>query len=70
MARDVGIPPEYIDAIQGHSDGRATTSYGETTVRAMYREIQKLPRYDLDGLGRAVLEAERRDNPAPLSAGG
>ncbi len=45
IARDVGMPPEYMDVLQGHEDGRSTASYGETTVRALYREIQKLPRY-------------------------
>ncbi|RWM67863.1 MAG: integrase [Mesorhizobium sp.] len=46
-ARDVGIEQRYMDAIQGHTDGSASASYGENTVRALYREIQKLPRYDL-----------------------
>jgi integrase len=45
VARDVGIEQRYMDAIQGHSDGSASASYGENTVRALYREIQKLPRY-------------------------
>ncbi|MER9851845.1 site-specific integrase [Mesorhizobium sp. M0106] len=47
IARDVGIEQRYMDAIQGHTDGSASASYGENTVRALYREIQKLPRYDL-----------------------
>lgn len=46
IARDVGIAPEFADAIQGHTDGRASSAYGETTVKAMNREIQKLPRYE------------------------
>ncbi|MER8645081.1 DUF6538 domain-containing protein [Mesorhizobium sp. M1252] len=46
IARDVGIEQRYMDAIQGHTDGSASASYGENTVRALYREIQKLPRYD------------------------
>ncbi|WP_371157000.1 DUF6538 domain-containing protein [Jannaschia sp. 2305UL9-9] len=45
VARDVDIPPEYSDALTGHQDGRASTSYGETTVKALWREVQKLPRY-------------------------
>jgi integrase len=44
LARDAGIPPEYIDAIQGHEDGRASTGYGETTVKALRREIERFPR--------------------------
>nr|CAD6604024.1 integrase [Rhizobium sp. TCK] len=45
IARDVDIPQRYMDAIQGHEDGSASADYGENTVRALYREIQKLPRY-------------------------
>lgn len=48
IGRDVGIDLHYLDAIQGHADGRASTEYGETTMKALYREIQKLPRYELD----------------------
>jgi integrase len=45
VARDVDIPHKYMDVIQGHSDGSAGSDYGETTMKALYREIQKLPRY-------------------------
>ncbi|WP_205965823.1 DUF6538 domain-containing protein [Paracoccus liaowanqingii] len=45
VARDVDIAPEYVDAIQGHEDGRASSDYGETTIRALWREVMKLPRY-------------------------
>lgn len=44
-ARDVDIPQRYMDAIQGHDDGSASADYGENTMKALYREIQKLPRY-------------------------
>lgn len=47
MAREAGIAPEYMDVIQGHEDGRAANDYGETTVKTLWREIQKLPRYQL-----------------------
>jgi integrase len=47
IARDVDIPPEYSDTLTGHEDGRASSDYGETTVKALWREIQKLPRYKL-----------------------
>ncbi|MEZ2224121.1 MULTISPECIES: DUF6538 domain-containing protein [Rhizobium] len=45
IARDVDIAPTYMDAIQGHADGRSSTEYGEKTMKALYREIQKMPRY-------------------------
>lgn len=47
LARDHDMDPEYRDAIQGHEDGRASTDYGETTVKAMYREIKRLPELSL-----------------------
>jgi integrase len=47
IARDVDIPHKYMDAIQGHEDGTAGIGYGENTVKALYREIKKLPRYEL-----------------------
>ncbi|MEQ1942390.1 DUF6538 domain-containing protein [Mesorhizobium sp. VNQ89] len=45
VARDVGMDIHYANVIQGHADGSASTEYGETTVKAMHREIRKLPRY-------------------------
>lgn len=48
VGRDVGIDPHYLNVVQGHADGRAATDYGETSVKALYREIQKLPRYEVD----------------------
>lgn len=48
VARDADIAPEYMDAIQGHEDGRAASDYGEITLRAMWREVQKLPRFDMN----------------------
>ncbi|RVG98501.1 integrase [Sinorhizobium meliloti] len=48
VGRDAGIELHYLDAIQGHADGRASTDYGETTMKALYREIQKLPRIQVD----------------------
>lgn len=49
VARDVDIDPRYMDAIQGHDDGSASADYGENTMKALYREIQKLPRYGKHG---------------------
>jgi integrase len=48
VAREVDIDPEYSDAITGHEDGRASTEYGETTMKALWREVQKLPCYALE----------------------
>lgn len=49
LARDADIAHEYMDVIQGHEDGRAASDYGETTLKALWREIQKLPRYNIAG---------------------
>lgn len=47
IARDVDIAQRYMDAIQGHEDGSASSDYGDNTMKALYREILKLPRYDI-----------------------
>jgi integrase len=47
VARDVGIEQRYMDAIQGQTDGTASAEYGDNSMKALYREIQKLPRYDV-----------------------
>jgi integrase len=49
IARDTDMHPEYRDAIQGHEDGRAASDYGETTIKALWREIQKMPRWEIGG---------------------
>lgn len=36
-----------MDAIQGHADGSASAEYGENTMKALSREIRKLPRYNV-----------------------
>jgi hypothetical protein len=46
VARDGNIAPEYMDAIQGHEDGRAASDYDETTIKTLRREMQKLSRFD------------------------
>lgn len=48
IARDADIPPEYMNAMQGHEDGRSASDYGEVTVKALHREILKVPRYNVD----------------------
>lgn len=45
VGRIVDVGSEYLDVIQGHEDGRASTDYGEHPISALYREIQKFPRY-------------------------
>jgi integrase len=46
LATVVDIAPEYADMIQGHSRGDAASAYREPDMRALFREIQKLPRYE------------------------
>jgi integrase len=42
VARDLG-EERMADAMQGHADGRAATSYGTITVQAMNRLVQRMP---------------------------
>jgi integrase len=61
VARGVGISREYVDAINGHDDGTASVDYGEYPISALFREIQKLPKYEVSAKSggnplRAVLE--------------
>jgi len=44
-AREIGMDVEIRDAIQGHEDGRSASDYGEVTIKAMWRHIQRMPRY-------------------------
>lgn len=53
IGRAVGIPKEYLDAMQGHEDGTVAARYGDMPVAALFREVQKLPRYVL-GAGQAA----------------
>lgn len=45
LSRDYDIAGEWADHLQGHSNPRAAEGYGERRVKALYREIQKLPDY-------------------------
>lgn len=47
MAGKAGIPPEYADMIQGHSRGDAAAVYRGQDTGTLYREILKLPRYEV-----------------------
>lgn len=44
IARDAGIGEELRKAIQGHSQTNAAAGYGSYPMKALYREVQKLPR--------------------------
>jgi integrase len=48
VAREVGIHPENADTIQGHEDGRASSDYGDFTIKLLAQEIGKLPRYEVE----------------------
>lgn len=47
LCRDYDISEEYSDWITGHEDGRAGAGYGEVSVKALHREIVKLPHIKL-----------------------
>jgi integrase len=48
IAREAGLDLRAADAIQGHADGSASGGYGEWTVRALHRELVKLPALQLE----------------------
>jgi integrase len=48
VGRDVGIELHYLNMLQGHSDGSAAAGYGETTVKALDRELRKIPAFKVD----------------------
>jgi hypothetical protein len=43
----VAVTVKYLDALQGYADGSASSECGENTIKALGREIGKLPRYRL-----------------------
>lgn len=45
VCRDHGMADEWADHLQGHANPRAAEGYGERTVKALYRELCKLPDY-------------------------
>ncbi|WP_423212049.1 DUF6538 domain-containing protein [Paracoccus yeei] len=45
VCRDHGVADEWADHLQGHANPRAAEGYGERTVKALYREVCKLPDY-------------------------
>lgn len=48
VGRDAAIDLHYLNMMQGHCDGRASTGYGETTIKALARKIRKIPVIRLD----------------------
>ncbi|MEJ1930976.1 phage integrase SAM-like domain-containing protein, partial [Nostoc sp. NIES-2111] len=48
VARESGIGAEMRKAIQGHSNTDAAAGYGSYPVKALYREVKKLPRVIVD----------------------
>ncbi|MEO4040341.1 DUF6538 domain-containing protein [Hoeflea sp. CAU 1731] len=42
-----GLNARVVDAIQGHAPRTAGENYGDVTLKARYREIKKMPSYDL-----------------------
>ncbi|GKX34639.1 MAG: hypothetical protein MnENMB40S_22570 [Rhizobiaceae bacterium MnEN-MB40S] len=44
---EVGAESRVIDAIQGHAARTSGEAYGDVTLKARYREIKKMPSYDL-----------------------
>lgn len=45
LASEIGMDSRIIDAIQGHAPRSAGDGYGDVTLQAKRREIEKLPRY-------------------------
>ncbi len=41
---DQGLNPRICDAIQGHSSGRVSDDYGDVTIKAQKRAMDKIPR--------------------------
>jgi len=47
VARELGLDTRIVDAIQGHAARTAGEAYGSVTLKAMARELQKVPAFDL-----------------------
>ncbi len=43
IATELGLPSRVVDAIQGHTSGRAADNYGDVTLAAMHHTIKQLP---------------------------
>jgi integrase len=47
VAREIGVDPRVLDAVQGHAARTAGDDYGDVTLRAKAGVINRLPRYEL-----------------------
>ena len=47
LCRKYGVPLDIADALTGHGKKNVSAQYGEFPVSALYREIQKIPCFDL-----------------------
>ena len=63
LRRRYGLDKEIIDAIQGHAPLTEGDGYGESEVPAMYREIMRIPAYEVV----ATASTDRRRKGAPLA---
>ena len=53
---EIWTAQDILDAITGHGNRSAADSYGEFPVEALFREISKIPKVELQ---------KRSSNPAP-----
>jgi integrase len=49
IAREIGVDPRVLDAVQGHAARTSGDDYGDVTLKAKARVIASLPAYDLTG---------------------
>ncbi len=47
MGRQFNLAPDIVNAITGHHRKTVADSYGEFPVGALYREIAKIPAFDV-----------------------
>ena len=48
LARHVDMHMDIQNIIQGHAGDKVASDYGDAWIEAAYREIMKIPRYDLE----------------------
>ena len=47
VARELSLDGRVVDAIQGHAPRTAGEDYGDVTLKACSRQIDRMPRYDI-----------------------
>jgi integrase len=52
VARFVGMPEDIRNVIQGHADAKVADRYGDTWPEVAYREIKKIPAYQVSSDGQ------------------